>query len=65
MKNSEDVAVGRLLTYPEAADRLRMSERTLYNHVKSGDVQACRFDRLVRFDPQDLARFIEQSKLRN
>jgi len=49
-----------LLTSRETAKALRISEKTLYTLTKSGDIQAVRFGRAVRYDPDVLKRWIEQ-----
>ncbi len=49
-----------LLTTREAAKALHICERTLHTLTKSGEIQAVRFGRAVRYDPGALARWIEQ-----
>jgi excisionase family DNA binding protein len=49
-----------LLTARETAGLLRTSERTLYNMTESGDIQAARFGRAVRYDPDAVMQWIEQ-----
>ena len=51
-----------LLTGPEAADRLRISERTLYTLREQGEVPAVRIGSRVLYDPRDLAGFIAKRK---
>ncbi len=49
-----------LLTVREAAKVLRISERTLHTLTKSGEIQAIRFGRAVRYDPDLLRQWIGQ-----
>jgi excisionase family DNA binding protein len=51
--------IGRLLTYKETADLLRVTVRTVRTWAKSGDLRAVRLGPgAVRFDPADVADFI-------
>jgi excisionase family DNA binding protein len=49
-----------LLTARETAKALHISEKTLYNLTKSGDIQAVRFGRVVRYDPDAVKQWIEK-----
>lgn len=51
-----------LLTPKEAAWSLRICEKSLFTLTKSGDIQAVRFGRNVRYDPADLRNWIERQK---
>ena len=51
-----------LLTYPEVAEILGITERTLSTLIKNEQLKVVRFGRSVRFDPADLEQFIETSK---
>ena len=51
-----------LLTYPEVAKLLHVTDRTVWQLVKDGKLRAVRFGRSVRVDPVDLRAFIEQAK---
>ncbi|NQV27745.1 MAG: helix-turn-helix domain-containing protein [Rhodopirellula sp.] len=51
-----------LLTVREAADVLRVSERTLWTLTHSGELSAVRVGRSVRYDQSDLASWIESRK---
>jgi excisionase family DNA binding protein len=51
-----------LLTYRQAAEVLRITERSLWSLVDRGALPAVRFGRTVRIDPADLRKFIERSK---
>jgi excisionase family DNA binding protein len=50
----------RLLTVKEVAERLKMSERTIYNQLseKTFPIPAKRIRRTVRFREQDVVNFI-------
>lgn len=51
-----------LLTVREAADVLRVSERTLWTLTHSGELPSVRVGRSVRYDANDLAAWIESRK---
>lgn len=53
----------KLLTAREAAAILQVSERSLYNYSRRGELPAVRMGRSVRYDPIDLWRFVESSKV--
>ena len=53
-----------LLTVREAAGLLRISERTLFTLTKDGQIPSVRVGRGVRYDPGDLASWIEERKTR-
>jgi len=53
-----------LLKVPEAAQRLRVCERTLFGLTKRNEIRCVRIGRAVRYDPRDLDRYIEAQKLR-
>ena len=48
-------------TYPEAAQLLRCSEKTLYNRVRNGDIQPLRNGKLVLFTDECIERFLTRS----
>ena len=52
----------RLMRSKEAAKYLCVSEKTLWNLQKAGEVRAVKLGRLIRYDPADLDAFIEQAK---
>ena len=54
-----------LLTSREAAESLSITERTLWSHTKSGDIPAVRIGRAVRYDPKDLAAWLDRAKQRD
>jgi excisionase family DNA binding protein len=51
-----------LLKAKAAADTLSISERTLFRYVKDGAIPAVHIGACVRFDPRDLAAFIDRLK---
>lgn len=51
-----------LLTYREVGKILNVTDRTVWQLVKDGKLQAVRFGRTVRIDPADLRAFIERAK---
>ncbi len=57
-----DAVPPQLLTYKDVAAVLGVSDRTVYDMVRRGDLRAVRFRRSVRIDPKDLEQFIERSK---
>jgi excisionase family DNA binding protein len=48
-------------TYPEAAQLLRCSEKTLYNRVRNGDIKPLRHGRLVLFTKESLEELLKVS----
>jgi len=58
-----DVMEDRLYTSRETARRLGICERTLWEiSAPRGDLPCVRINRSVRYDPADVAAFIEASK---
>jgi excisionase family DNA binding protein len=49
-----------LFSLREAAKFLHISERTLYKLTKSGEIQAVRFGRAVRYDPDTIKQWIRR-----
>ena len=60
----EPTTLAALLTVREAAGLLRISDRTLFTLTKDGQIPSVRVGRGVRYDEQDLARWIEAQKTR-
>ena len=54
--------MNRLLKSKQAAEYLCISERTLWNLQNRGKIKVVRMGRLIRFDPADLDKFIEEAK---
>jgi excisionase family DNA binding protein len=51
-----------LLTAPEAAKALAISERTVWQLTKDGELPVVRLGRSVRYDRRDLLDYIEKRK---
>jgi excisionase family DNA binding protein len=51
-----------LLTARQAADRLAISERTLWELTNRGDLPCVRLGRSVRYDPADLEAWVQANK---
>ena len=54
----------RLLTYRKVAGVLGVSDRTIWQLVKDGELAVVRFRGTVRIDRRDLEIFIQKSKQR-
>ncbi|TVQ63033.1 MAG: DNA-binding protein [Phycisphaerales bacterium] len=53
---------GPLLNYRQAAERLGVSERTLWALVARDELPTVRIGRSVKIDPVDLEAFIQRGK---
>ena len=53
----------RLLTAEEIAEQLQCSTDWIYERVRAGTFPAVRYGRLVRFDQQDVDRWIDAQKV--
>jgi excisionase family DNA binding protein len=63
IRSSEQTRViETLLTYQDAANRLGVTSRTIWQLVKDQKLKTVRFGRSVRIDPVDLRAFIEKGK---
>ena len=51
-----------LLTPKEASRALAVSEKTLWTYTKSCNIPVVRIGRAVRYDPEDLKKFIQNRK---
>ena len=51
-----------LLTTRQAAQTLSICERTLFSLRERGEIRAVKLFGAVRYDPADIAAFIEKSK---
>ncbi len=51
-----------LLKVEEAARKLTVSPRTMWQLTRDGKIRCIRINRLVRYDPQDLLAYIEKQK---
>jgi excisionase family DNA binding protein len=53
-----------LLTQREAAEACALCEKSLYLAVKRGELRAVKIGRAVRYDPRDLAAWIDRHRTR-
>jgi excisionase family DNA binding protein len=52
-----------LLTIKEVADKLRLSERTVYRYIKAGGLKTIKFSRkATRIAEKDLINFLKKHK---
>lgn len=54
--------MSRLLTVPQAAKRLQVSDASIWRAVKSERLVVARLGRAVRIDPADLDAYVRSSK---
>jgi excisionase family DNA binding protein len=54
----------RYLTLPEVAERLKVSRRTIYRWIESGDLNAYQFGREYRITESALKEFLEAHRAR-
>jgi excisionase family DNA binding protein len=54
----------KLLTYPEVADALGVSQMTVRRLVARGDLPIIRVGRQVRFDPFEVRLYVERGRHR-
>lgn len=52
----------KALTVQDISERLAVSERTVYNLVERGELQAFRVGRMWRVEEKDLESYIEEQK---
>lgn len=67
MSNQPDAATPAimprlLLTQRQAAEACALCEKSLYLAVKRGELRAVKIGRAVRYDPRDLAAWIDRMK---
>jgi excisionase family DNA binding protein len=48
----------KLLTYEELSDQMSLCIRTLQKYVKTGELPCIRFGRSVRFNPDKVAKWV-------
>lgn len=51
-----------LLTIPETAARLNLSEHTVRRRIASGELPAVRLGALIRIDPDDLEQWLAERR---
>lgn len=57
--------IGNLLTIKEVADKLRISERTIYRYIEAGKLKAIKLTRgITRISEEDLIHFIKKHRTR-
>ncbi len=54
--------MGDLLTIAEVAERLRLTERTVYKLVTAGDLPGHKIGRVWRVDEDDLLAFLDKTR---
>ena len=54
----------KLLTPTQVAERLQITERTVYEWIRGGKLTALKLGRLWRIRPQDLETFLESARAR-
>jgi excisionase family DNA binding protein len=58
----ENAGPAKLLTFEEAMDILRVGKSKLYDMVGRQEIPCVRIDKVIRFDKEDLRKFIENKK---
>jgi excisionase family DNA binding protein len=53
----------RLLFIPEAADILRISEKTLRRWITNGEIAIVRNGRIIRIEPSAIRMFVSQHRI--
>jgi len=53
-----------LISTKEAAKRVGISTRTLYRYTEHNRIPFIKLDGVLRFEPNDIERFIERRKVR-
>lgn len=56
------MTVTKLLLAKDAAEMLAISTRTLWTMTNAGEIPHIRIGRSVRYDPEDIARWIKRKK---
>jgi excisionase family DNA binding protein len=56
------MSIDRLLTVEQAAAAIGMRKSWVYERVRRGEIPHVKLGRLLRFDPKDLARYVEAHK---
>ena len=55
-------SIERALTVSELAALLSMSQRTIYQHAAAGRIPALRIGGAVRFDPSEVAKWLQREQ---
>ena len=61
-RKSAPTTLPRLLTVPEAAEALSLSERTVWRWIKARELESYRLGRAVRIAEDELIRFLERRR---
>jgi excisionase family DNA binding protein len=59
---SAPTTLPRLLTVPEAAEALSLSERTVWRRIKAQEIECYRLGGVVRIAEDELIRFLENRR---
>jgi excisionase family DNA binding protein len=62
MKTEHQPPSPKLYVVDEVAEILRTSTRTVRRRIAKGKIKACRFGRLVRVHPDDLAAYVDRQR---
>ena len=62
VSNTDAISLVPLLTYRQVAELLGVTDRTVWELVRKGELKKVQVGRSVRIDPGDLRQFIEDSK---
>lgn len=54
----------KLLTPQQVAERLQLTERTIYEYMRSGQLKASKLGRVWRVNEEDLADFLRKKQSR-
>lgn len=52
----------KLLTVEDLANKLQVSTMWIYQKVKEGKIPCIRLDRTIRFDPEEIDKFLSSKK---
>ena len=61
-RRSGPATLPRLLTVPEAADALKVCERTVWRWIEASELEIYRLGRAVRIAEDELVRFVERCR---
>jgi excisionase family DNA binding protein len=61
-RRSGPATLPRLLTVPDAADALKVCERTVWRWIEAGELEIYRLGRAVRIAEEELVRFLEKRR---
>jgi excisionase family DNA binding protein len=62
MKTEHQPPFPTLLLIEHVGKVLGMSARTIRRKIEKGEIKACRFGRLVRVHPDDLAAYVDRQR---